>query len=82
VWSDLREHLVTYLTTVYDQTAGSAAAGAVNGLNPAEEQASLDMFQAAAMADMLADRTPLAPADAALAERLARVAAPSLKDEL
>jgi len=47
VWTDLRAYLVTYLTTVEDQTEGTAAGAGtvVSGLNPEQEQASLDMFQ-------------------------------------
>lgn len=71
--------MVTYLsTTTFDGAS-------LNGLDPSQEQASLDLFQAASMAEILEEPTPLD--DAAIKLRadfmaVKRRLLPDLKDEL
>lgn len=85
LWADLRASAATYITSV-DSQLGADAAVALDGLNnPSEEEASLAMMQAAAMADLLDTPAEPTPAEEAFAQRVAAAnaaAAPRDKDEL
>lgn len=85
LWNELRDSLVTYITSVEHQLGGNSSVS-LDGLNnPEDEAASVAMMQAAAMGDVLEKPAELSEDEVKLRDRVAKALtskASAVKDEL